>query len=135
MPPVDRSAASKDVEALLESLKHPRLPEIHALRSVILGVDRRISESIKWNAPSFAITEHFATFHLRARTGVQVVLHLGAKSRPATTLRSELADPTGMLDWRGPDRATVTFSDRADIASRKDAFVAVLRQWIEYLPR
>ena len=134
MPATNGRRAEADVEALLASLDHPRIEEIHTLRALIRGADPRITESVKWNAPSFATTEHFATFHLRAKAGVQVVLHLGAKPQAGTTLRAGVDDPSGLLEWRGPDRATVTFADRADVAARRDAFVAVLRQWIAFVP-
>lgn len=132
--PTRLDAVETDVDALLAALDHPRIEEIQALRALIRGADPRITESVKWNAPSFATTEHFATFHLRAKAGVQVVLHLGAKPQPDTPLRAGIADPSGLLDWRGPDRATVTFADAADIAARQDAFMAVLRQWLAFVP-
>lgn len=126
-----RTAA--DVDALLSSLDHPRIEAIQALRAMILAVDPRIGESVKWNAPSFATTEHFATFHLRAKSGVQVVLHCGARARPGTILRGGIDDPEGLLEWRAPDRATVTFVDEADVPARQEAFVAVIRQWIGFI--
>ena len=63
-----------------------------------------------------------------------VVLHLGARSQSQGAPRASIDDPTGLLEWRGPDRATVTFADRADIAARQDVFVAVLRQWLAFVP-
>ncbi|MEQ1612074.1 MAG: hypothetical protein ABL904_04925 [Hyphomicrobiaceae bacterium] len=50
-----------------------------ALRKVILGADPSISDGVKWNAPSFCTTEYFATINLRAKAGVEVILHFGAK--------------------------------------------------------
>ena len=66
------------MDAFLASLDHPFLREILALREIILGADPSIVEGIKWNAPSFRTSEYFATFHLRARDGVQLILHRGA---------------------------------------------------------
>lgn len=119
------------VESFLRELRHPREAEIRAVRAVILAASARIREEIKWNAPSFRTTEHFATFHLRAKDGVQVVLHLGAKARPGTTLQGEIPDPRGLLAWRAPDRATVTFRDLAHIRQEKAAFTRLLRHWVE----
>jgi hypothetical protein len=48
-------------------------------RQIILDADASIAEGIKWNAPSFYTSEYFATIQLRAKDGVQVILHLGAK--------------------------------------------------------
>lgn len=106
---------------------------IDALRAIIRGADPRITESVKWNAPSFATTEHFATFHLRARDRVQVVLHLGAKPRPDAGVRAGVRDPAGLLEWRGPDRAIVTFRDLAEVDVKGAAFADVIRQWIAFV--
>jgi hypothetical protein len=133
MPRTDSPGAADDVEALVAALDSPRREMVQALRAIIRGADARICESVKWNAPSFATSEHFATFHLRAKSGVQVVLHLGAKARPESGVRAGVQDRAGLLEWRGPDRAIVTFADGADVAEREAAFVAVLRQWIGFI--
>jgi hypothetical protein len=127
------AGAPDDVGAFLAALEHPRKQEILALRAIILGADARIAESIKWNAPSFHTVEHFATFHLRAKEGVQVVLHLGAKPRPDAPVRAAIVDDASLLGWRGPDRATVAFRDMPDVEARGDAFARVVRQWITFL--
>lgn len=55
---------SVEVDAYMGALEHPMAAQVERLRSAILGVDARINESIKWNAPSFYIDDHFATFNL-----------------------------------------------------------------------
>jgi hypothetical protein len=121
------------VDALLAALSHPHVAEIQAVRAIILAAAPGVRESVKWNAPSFATTEYFATFHLRAKAGVQVVLHLGAKPRPDAGLRAGVADPAGLLEWRGPDRATVSFRDLADVDAKTTAFAEVIRQWVTFV--
>jgi hypothetical protein len=85
------------------------------VRRIILGVRSTIHEGIKWNAPTFR-TENgdFATFNLRARDGVQLILHLGAKVR-SDQKAFRLADPRGLLKWLGKDRALVTLGAGQDI--------------------
>lgn len=122
-----------DVEAFLAALDHPRMAEILALRQVILGADPTIAEGIKWNAPSFRTWEWFATFHLRAKQGVQVILHLGAKKRDAAAPAVGIADPESLLEWLGADRASVKFRDLADVEARGPAFAAVIREWIGHV--
>ncbi len=118
------------VSDFLANLEHPRKAEIEALRALILGADDRVREEVKWNAPSFYITEHFATFKLRPMETVQVVLHTGAKVRPdAKTI--EIDDPAGLLKWAAPDRCVATFSDMNDVESRQTVFASIISQWIE----
>ena len=87
-------------------------------------------EGVKWNAPSFRVAEYFATVNLREKQGVGVVLHFGAKVREVAAGPGSIDDPGKLLTWLGQDRATVRFTGVDDIAARKEAFQAVLRQWI-----
>lgn len=132
--PSKRSApATENVETFLAALEHKFKPEILALRQVILDADPNIAESIKWNAPSFRTSEHFATFQLRANDGVLVILHLGAKTRDTSTSGIAIADPDGLLEWLAKDRASAKFRDQADIQAKRSAFTHIIRQWITYV--
>jgi hypothetical protein len=121
------------VDAFLAALDHPRKPEILALRRIILDADPAIGEGIKWNAPSFRTAEWFATFHMRAKAGVQVILHFGAKVRDRSGARAAIADPRSLLEWLGPDRASVVFADLAEVEAKGAAFAAVIRQWVQHV--
>ena len=130
--PTKRSAsAPEDVETFLAALDHPFKPEILALRQIILEADPSIAEGIKWNAPSFRTWEYFATMSLRARDGMQVILHLGAKVRDIPGLT--IADPESLLKWLAKDRASVAFRDLGDIDAKRAAFTHVIRQWITHV--
>jgi hypothetical protein len=127
------AAAGEEVEAFLDALDHPHKAEILALRRIILGADPAIAQGIKWNAPSFRTSEWFATFHLRARAGVQVILHFGAKVRDRSGARAAIADPESILAWLADDRASATFRDLADVQAKESAFTAVIREWIRHV--
>lgn len=128
-----QAAAGQTVDDFLAALDHPYQAEIATLRQIILAADARIREAIKWNAPSFYTTEHFATFHLRTQEGVQLILHRGAKVRAASATTSDLADPAGLLKWLAPDRAAVRFREQAEINAKQMAFVTLIQSWINYL--
>ncbi len=121
----------ESVDVFLDALDHPFKAEIVALRQIILAADARIDEGIKWNAPSFRTSEYFATFHLRAKDGVQIILHLGAKVRDTAVTGITIEDPAALLEWLARDRAMVKFRDLQDIAGKRAAFTLLLRQWIE----
>lgn len=59
----------------MEALEHPLKWEIEAVRGIIKSADSRISERIKWNAPSYHYKEDLVTFHLRATEHVHLVFH------------------------------------------------------------
>ncbi|NCT68626.1 MAG: DUF1801 domain-containing protein [Rhodanobacteraceae bacterium] len=128
-PSADSTAA---VDAFMQALDHPHKDAIEALRRVLLGLDPAVAEGIKWNAPSFRTSGYFATTHLRAKTGIGVILHLGAKARELPDgLRID--DPAGLLTWLGTDRAMVAFADADDLHGKREAFERVLRQWLQYV--
>lgn len=112
---------------------HPLRDAIDRARQVIREAVPSATESVKWNSPSFATSEHFATFFLRSKAGFQVVLHLGAKPKKGAAVRTQVEDPSGLLEWRDDDRAIVTFKDEADVSAKKDAFARVLRQWVAFV--
>jgi hypothetical protein len=124
-----RLTTDAGVETFLAAFEHPFKREVLALRQLILGVDARITEGIKWNAPSFRTSEWFATFQLRAKGEVQIILHLGAKKRPELE-RLEIADPASLLEWLGPDRASVKFRDLEHINGTRSELVELVRQWV-----
>lgn len=127
-------ALAPDVALLLADLAHPLEPAIHTLRAAVFAADPRIAEGIKWNAPSYHVGgAHFATFHLRSKTSVQLVLHLGAKSRPDATVRDAVDDANGLLEWKSADRATVTVRDARDAAEKAAALTAITRVWVAHL--
>ena len=129
--PADTSEA---VDAFMAGLVHPHKAAVEAVRRVILGADRSIRDGVKWNAPSFRTTEYFATVNLRAKEGIQVVMHLGAKVKelPAGGVRIE--DPAGMLKWLGKDRAVVAFADAAEVTRNTAVLQEIVRAWIGHLP-
>ncbi|WP_437618624.1 DUF1801 domain-containing protein [Sorangium sp. So ce1151] len=121
------------VVAFLRELDHPLKEEVVALRQIILGVSPAIREEIKWNAPSFRTTEHFATFNLRAKDRVRLILHLGAKVKDTAVKGLEIADPAGLLEWLAKDRCLVTFSDGEDVQAKRAALESVLRAWLRWI--
>lgn len=127
------ASGADEVDAFVAALDHPRKAEILALRRIILGADQRIGEGIKWNAPSYRTSDWFATTHLRARDGVHVVMHFGAKKRADFAPRAAIDDPDSLLEWLAEDRAVAKFADMADIQAKRSAYAALVRQWIGHV--
>ena len=135
MPERNRKApegAGTSVTQFLATLDHPHKEGIELLRSVILGVDRRIREGIKWNAPSFMLADHFATFRLHPPKNVQLILHTGAKARSGAKV-FRIDDPEGLLKWPASDRAVLTFASTAEAKASKAAVQHIVKQWIAQL--
>jgi len=119
------------VDAFMSTLKHPHKATIEALRKIICGADATVAEGIKWNSPSFRTTEYFATTHLCAKTGIGVILHLGAKVRDIASV--PIQDPEELLTWLAKDRAIVNLSSLEEARARKSALQRIVRQWIKFV--
>lgn len=119
------------VTALLDANKHPLRKEIDALRTIILGADKRVEEGVKWNAASFRTTEWFATLNGPRRVyRPEVILHAGAKVK-SINVQKDIADPEGLIKWLGKDRGIIYFENATHIKNKSMALQAILRQWIE----
>jgi hypothetical protein len=125
--------SATEVDRFLETLDHPLKKEIEIVRRTILGAAPGVSESVKWNAPSFR-TERafFATINLRAKDQVQVVLHLGAKVRPDLAA-FDVADPNGLLKWLGKDRAMASLGAGRALTANRAALAAIVRAWMKHV--
>lgn len=122
---------SEAVDAFMAKLEHPHKDATTELRRIMCAADPAIAEGVKWNAPSYRTTEYFATTHLRARDGIGIVLHLGAKVRDTPSF--QLADPQGLLKWLAKDRALMNFAGLEDVKAHEAAIQAIVRQWIAAL--
>lgn len=120
------------VTALLKTLDHPLKPVIESIRATLLKADSRVTEGIKWNAPSACCHGWLATFHLRAKMGVVLVLHHGAKVRGDATLSETIKDPAKLLQWASADRAMIIFTSAGDFQQKQAALKSIIKQWVAF---
>lgn len=118
------------VDAFIAALDHPAKPAIELLRRIMLHADPSIAEGIKWKSPSFRTSEYFATVNRRAKSGIGVILHFGAKVRQLPAGATAIDDPQRLLKWLAADRAMLEFKDPADLGAKESALTAIIRQWI-----
>lgn len=117
------------VNEYLKSLPPLRQKETRAVRRIILGVNPKITEEIKWAAPSFALGEHFCTFNAWAKDDVQLIFHHGP--RKATSKGVPIDDPDGLLEWLATDRASIRFKSLKEVQAKKAALQSIVKQWIK----
>ena len=125
-------SGKRQVEEFLNNLEHPLKREIEEVRSIILGIDRDISEHVKWNAPSFCFNnDDRITFNLRGNGFFKLVLHRGAKVKESINLKPYFEDAQGLMEWATEDRATIKFTDIKDVEAKRAILKEVLRRWID----
>lgn len=135
-PAVKPAKAADGAQAVVEFLRgldHPLRAELETVRELILDASPAIREGIKWNAPSFRTSEYFATFNLREKNRLRLILHFGAKVKDGTNA-PEIVDPDGLLEWLAKDRCMITLRDRDEVKAKAAALQAIVRQWITHLP-
>ena len=110
------------VDAYMRDLDHPFKAEIEAVRAVILGASDKISERIKWNAPSFFYKADLAAFNPRATEFAHLILLFpDGAGVPAKS---------SLLEGKAKDRREAKFHGLDDIQSKKKALEKLIKEWV-----
>jgi hypothetical protein len=119
------------VANFLNNLTHPLKAEIEEIRKIILDSDKRLTEHIKWNAPSYCINgDDRITFNLAGKGFIRLVFHCGAKVKDNQAKSNLFDDSTGILEWAANDRAIAKFTSMEEIQDRKKDLKKIIRSWL-----
>jgi hypothetical protein len=120
--PVENDTAV--VEAYMRDLDHPFKAEIEALRGVILGTSAKLSERIKWNAPSFYYKgDDLAAFNPRASEYAHLILLFpNGAGLPAKN---------ALLEGKAKDRREAKFHSLEDVQAKKPALQKLIKAWLK----
>jgi hypothetical protein len=110
-----------EVDAWFDSYDNPQKELVQAVRDVVLAADDRVSEAIKWQAPTFIYAGNIASFYPKSRQHVSLMFHQGAS----------LPDPEGILEGEGETSRVAKFADADDLVAKTDALQGLVRAWIE----
>lgn len=123
------SREAEQVDAFIAGLGHPMEVEIRELRRIVFGANAEVTETIKWNAPSFRHNgDDRVTMKLHPRDRVSLIFHRGAKKQAGGVT---VPDPAGLLTWPAPDRAVATFRSLAEIEANREAIAALVDAWVQ----
>ncbi len=118
-PPPDGSVI---VDAYLRDVDHPFKAEMSAVREIILGVSPKISERIKWNAPSFYYKDDLGAFNPRATEFAHLILLFPDGQG--------MQDSSGLLEGQHKDRREVKFHGMDDVKKKKPALERLIKRWV-----
>lgn len=110
----------RTVDEFMSSLDYPLKAEVEALRTIIKNVDSRLTERIKWNAPSYFIQDDLLTFNLHVAKQIRLVLHHPAIVKVQSSL----------LKGNYPDRRLMYFSSMEEVVTQKSEFEQILKEYI-----
>tara|TARA_R110002167_G_scaffold64868_1_gene183404 strand:- start:918 stop:1304 length:387 start_codon:yes stop_codon:yes gene_type:complete len=118
------------IDSWLAALDPENRATVDRLRGLVRAAAPRLSETIKWNAPSFADGDQDrVTLGLERRGGVRLVLHRGAALKAAEGFAFD--DPAGLARWPARDRGVMTFVDAAAVAAKAADVEGLVRRWVE----
>ncbi len=114
---------TEKVTAFITALDNPLKEEMNAVREIILNSSHKITEDIKWSAPSFAYKDNMATFNPRAKKFVNLTFHKGAL----------IDDTTGLLEGDKKEARVARFTNMEEVFRKKEALESVVQKWIELM--
>jgi hypothetical protein len=108
------------VDAWFEKYSNPQKDLVQAVRALILDTDPRITEVIKWQAPTFVYKGNLASFYPKSVKHVSLMFHTGAS----------LSDPSGVLEGEGDTSRVLRVLDHKDLGGKADALRGLIAHWI-----
>lgn len=114
-------AQSPDLATYMQTLDHPLKPQIEQLREILKNADERLSERIKWNAPSYHLDGvDIVTFGplMRKKDEILLVFH-----HPKIV---EIA--SDILEGQFKDRRLVTLHNQAEVDAKTEELQRIMRE-------
>ena len=120
LTPLQNDASA--VESYMREIDHPFRAEMAAVRAIILGVSDKISERIKWNAPSFFYKEDLGAFNPRATEFAHLILLFPGGEG--------MDDKSGLLEGNHKDRREAKFHSLDDVKAKTRALEKLVKNWV-----
>lgn len=112
-------------DSLMQASEHPFKPEIEELRIIIKNASSKITERIKWNAPSYFYIKDMAAFNLHQEKFVQIIFIFYNGTM--------INDSGDLLEGKWKDRREARFYSMEDIKNKKTKLEKVVREWIDLI--
>ncbi len=110
-----------EVDAWLAAYDNPMKPVVAAMREHILAADPRITETIKWQAPTFMYKGNIASFFPKAKKHASLMFHKGA----------DIPGPYRHLEGDGKETRFLKVVDLDDLTDKADELAAICVAWCD----
>lgn len=110
-----------EVDAWLAAYDNPQKEVVAAVRAAILKADARITETVKWQAPTFAYKGNLASFFPKAKAHATLMFHKGA------TIAGEFPN----LEGDGKEARTMKFASLDDLKAKSKELAAIVVAWCD----
>lgn len=112
---------SNEVDDWFVAKAHPLEAEMQRVRDLVLGADDRVTETIKWQTPTFVFEGNIASFS-PAKKLVSLMFHRGA----------EIPGEHPGLEGDARLVRTMRFESMESIEAGADELAAVIRAWCDW---
>lgn len=109
------------IDEYLKGLENPHKDLWQEIRDIILGVDPRLEEDLKWGAPTFIYKGNLATFNPRAKKFVNLTFHTGAT----------IPDPEGVLEGDAKEARVFRIESQEQLDAKRAGLETIVRNWIK----
>lgn len=116
-----KQSESEQVDAWMSELVHPLKSEIEAVRAIIKKSSPKLSERIKWKAPSYYYGVDLVTFNPRMTDNVHLVFH----HETIVTIDSPL------LEGTYKDRRMMYFRSMADVETHQSELERIIKAYVD----
>lgn len=113
--------SSVDVDDWFTKKSPPLAEALQLVRSIILGVDSRIEESIKWQTPTFSYKGNMVSFN-PAKNLVSLLFHRGAL----------IPGDHPKLEGTGATARVMRFADLPDVEAGRTDLEAAITAWCHW---
>ena len=110
-----------DVDVWMAKYDNPMKPVVQAVREVVLKSDKRIAETIKWQAPTFVYKGNLASFFPKARAHASLMFHTGAS----------IAGDFPSLEGGKDTSRMMKFADLADVKKKSAELKRIVKAWCD----
>lgn len=110
-----------DVDAWLDAYDNPMKPLVIATRALILDADSRVTEAIKWQAPTFIYKGNIASFFPKAKQHASLMFHKGA----------EISGDFPHLVGDGKEARSFKIMTLDDLEEKADELTKIIAAWCD----
>ena len=115
-------AQAAEVDLWFAEIDHPKKAVMKAVREVILAADDRVTETIKWKAPTFTYRGNILSFNPQAKRFVSLLFHRGA----------EIPGHHPALSGGGDTARYMQIDDREALERLRPELEVIIRDWCDW---
>lgn len=101
---------------------NPQKELVQAVRRAVLAADKRMGETIKWQAPTFTYKGNLASFYPKSRAHASLMFHNGA----------QIPGEYPSLEGTGDVSRVMKFTDAADLKKKTPELKRLVKAWCDW---